>query len=150
MSTHQGRDKTTANFLTTFSNAVSWMKMYEFLYDFIEICSQWVKLTIFQHWFRWQLGAVQAPIQYLNHWWLVYWRIHASFSLNEWNAPQFISSKLTKIIFCFNEVNIIQVIFINRFSRQSGLFLKIKYYYMLLWRSGQHHLTANWTALAID
>ena len=30
-----------------------------------------VQLTIFQHWFRWWLGAGQATRHYLNHWWLV-------------------------------------------------------------------------------
>ena len=44
------------------------------------------ELTIFQHWFRWWLGAVQATSHYLNQWWLVYWRIYASLSLNELNG----------------------------------------------------------------
>ena len=39
--THWGRDKMAANFLTTFSNAFSWRKIYiNFDLDFIEICSQ--------------------------------------------------------------------------------------------------------------
>ena len=42
-----------------------------------------VQLTIFQDWFRWWLGAGQATSHYLNQWWLVYWRIYASLSLNE-------------------------------------------------------------------
>ena len=28
-----------------------------------------VQLTIFQHWFRWWLGAVQPTSHYLNQWW---------------------------------------------------------------------------------
>ena len=40
-------------------------------------------LTILQHWFRWCLGVYQAINQYLNQRWLVYWRIYASFGLNE-------------------------------------------------------------------
>ena len=42
-----------------------------------------VELTISQHWFRYRLGAGQATSHYLNQWWLVYWRIYASLSLNE-------------------------------------------------------------------
>ena len=41
-----------------------------------------VQLTIFQHWFRLWLGAVQATSHYLSQWWLVYWRIYASLGLN--------------------------------------------------------------------
>ena len=39
-------------------------------------------IPIFQHWFGWWLGADQVIIHYLNQWWLVYWRIHPSLSLN--------------------------------------------------------------------
>ena len=42
-----------------------------------------VQLTIFQHWFRWWIGAVQATSQYMNQWWLVHWLIYASLGLNE-------------------------------------------------------------------
>ena len=41
------------------------------------------ELTIFKHWLRWWLGADQATSHYLNEWWLVYWCIYASLSLNE-------------------------------------------------------------------
>ena len=41
------------------------------------------QLTIFQHWFRYWLGAVQATSHYLNQWWLVSWHIYASLGLNE-------------------------------------------------------------------
>ena len=44
-----------------------------------------VQLTIFQHWFRKWLGAVQAASHYLNRWWLVCWRKYASLGLNELN-----------------------------------------------------------------
>ena len=40
-----------------------------------------VQLTIFQHWFRKWLGAVQATSHYLNQWSLVYRRIYASLGL---------------------------------------------------------------------
>ena len=52
ISTHWGRDKIEAILQTTFSNAISWMKMFEFRLKF-----QWslflkVQLKIFQHCFR--------------------------------------------------------------------------------------------------
>ena len=80
---HWGRDKMVAVSQTMFSNAFSWMKMYEFRLKF-----QWslflrFQLIIFTHWFRYWLGAVQATSHYLNQWWLVYWRIYASLGLNE-------------------------------------------------------------------
>ena len=68
---------------TTFSNAFSWMKMYEFRLKFHWSLFLRFQLTIFQHWFRYLLGAVQATSHYLNQWWLVYWRIYASLGLNE-------------------------------------------------------------------
>ena len=68
---------------TTFSNAFSWMKMFEFRLKFHWSLFLGFQLTIFQHWFRYWLGAVQATSHYLNQWWLVYWRIYASLSLNE-------------------------------------------------------------------
>ena len=42
-----------------------------------------VQLTIFQHWFRWWLGTDWVTSHCLNQWWLIYWRIYASFGLNE-------------------------------------------------------------------
>ena len=52
MLTHWGRDKMAAIFQTTFSNAFSWMKMYEFRLKFHCRLFLRVQLTIFQHWFR--------------------------------------------------------------------------------------------------
>ena len=68
---------------TTFSNAFSWMKMFEFRLKFHWRLFLRFQITIFQHWFRYWLGAVQATSHYLNQWWLVYWRIYASLGLNE-------------------------------------------------------------------
>ena len=68
---------------TTFSNAFSWMKMFEFRLKFHWSLFLRYQLTIFQHWFRYWLGAVQATSLYLNQWWLVYWRIYVSLGLNE-------------------------------------------------------------------
>ena len=70
---------------TTFSNAFSWMKMFEF-----RLKAHWslfprVQLTIFQQWFRQWLGAGQATSHSLKQWWLVYRRIYASLGLNELN-----------------------------------------------------------------
>ena len=67
-----------SNVQTTFSNAFSGMKLYKFRLRFHWTLFARVQLTIFQHWFRQWLGAVQATSHYLNLWWLVYWRIYAS------------------------------------------------------------------------
>ena len=50
--THWGRDKIDAYLQTTFSNAVSWMKMLEFRLKFHWSLFRKVQLTIFQHWCR--------------------------------------------------------------------------------------------------
>ena len=50
--THWGWDKMTINFLTTISNAFSWMKIYKFLLRFHWSLFPRVHLTICQHWFR--------------------------------------------------------------------------------------------------
>ena len=81
--THWGRNKMAAIFQTTFWNAFSWMKIYQFRWRFHWNLFPRVQLTIFQHWFRQWLGAGQATSHYLNQWWLVYWRIYASLGLNE-------------------------------------------------------------------
>ena len=81
--THWGRDKMAAIIQTTFSNAFSWMKMYEFRLRFHWSLFLRVQLSIFHHWFRWWLGAGQVRSHYLNQWWLVYWRTYASLGLNE-------------------------------------------------------------------
>ena len=55
-------DKIAAISQTTFSNAFSWMK--SFVFWFLK-----VQITIFQHWFRYWLGANQATSHYLNQCW---------------------------------------------------------------------------------
>ena len=50
--THWGRDKIAAVSQTTFSNAFSWMKMFEIRLRFHWSLFLRVQLTIFQHWFR--------------------------------------------------------------------------------------------------
>ena len=50
--THWGRDKMDAILQTTFSNAFSWMKMFEFRFKFNWSVFPRVQLTIFQQWFR--------------------------------------------------------------------------------------------------
>ena len=47
-----GRDKMAAILQTAFSNAFSWMKMYEFLLKFLWSLFPRVQLTLIQHWFR--------------------------------------------------------------------------------------------------
>ena len=57
------------------------MKMFEFRLKFHLSLLLKVQLTIFQHWFRSWLGAVQATSHYLNRWWLDYRRIYASLGM---------------------------------------------------------------------
>ena len=58
--------------------------MHEFQLKFHWSLLLRVQLTIFQHWFRWWLGANQATSHYLNHWWLDwFYDIYASLGLNE-------------------------------------------------------------------
>ena len=72
-----------AIFQTTFLDAFSWMKIHELQLIFHWALFLRVQLTIFQHWFRWWLGAGQATSHYLNQWWLDYQSIYASLGLNE-------------------------------------------------------------------
>ena len=72
---------------TTFSNAFSSMKMFEFRLKLHWSLFPRVQLTIFQHWFRLWLGADQATSHYLNQWWLDYRRIYASLGLSELINP---------------------------------------------------------------
>ena len=83
--THWGRDKVDAISQTTFSNAFSWMKMYEFHLRFHWSLFLRVQLIMFQHWFRYWLGAVQATSHYLKQCWIVYWRTNESLGLNDLN-----------------------------------------------------------------
>ena len=85
---HWDRDKMATISQTTLSNAFSWMKMLEFQLKFHWSLFLRVQLTIFQHWFRQWLGAIQATSHYLNQWWLVYWHIYASLCLNIENIVQ--------------------------------------------------------------
>ena len=55
--THWGPDKMDDIFQTTYSNAFSSMKMYEFRLGFHISLFLRVQLSIFQHWFRWWLGS---------------------------------------------------------------------------------------------
>ena len=93
--TYWGRDKIDAISQTTSSSAFSLMKMFEFRLKFHWSLFLRVQLTIFQHWFRWWLGAVQATSHYLNQWWLVYWRIYASLGLNELRGSSSVVKHLT-------------------------------------------------------
>ena len=42
------------------------------------------ELTIFQHWFRWWLGAGQATSHCVNQWWWIYWRMYACVTQPQW------------------------------------------------------------------
>ena len=50
--TYWGWDKMAVTSQTTFSNAFSWMKLYEFLLKFHWSLFLRVQITIFHHWFR--------------------------------------------------------------------------------------------------
>ena len=65
---------------TAFSNAFSWMKIYQFRQRFHRFLFVRFELTIFHHWFREWLGTVQATNHYLNQWWLVYLHIYVTWS----------------------------------------------------------------------
>ena len=66
---HWGRGKMANIFQTTFSNAFSWMKIFEFRIKFDWNFFLKIQLTKSQHWFRYWLGAEQASSHYLNQWW---------------------------------------------------------------------------------
>ena len=83
MLTHWCWDKMDAISQTTFRSTFSWMKMFEIRLKFHWSLFLRVQLTIFQHWFRKWLGAVQVTTHFRNQWWLDYRRIYASLVLNE-------------------------------------------------------------------
>ena len=88
--THWGWDKMATISQTTFSNTFIWMKMFEFWLKFHWSLFLGVQLTIFQHWFRWWLGADQATSHYLNQWGIIYRCIYASLGFSESNCIQMI------------------------------------------------------------
>ena len=73
--THWGQDKMANIFQTTFSNAFSWMKMYNFSFRFHWRLFLRVQLTKYQHWFTYAIIWTNVG--------LVYWRICTSLGLNE-------------------------------------------------------------------
>ena len=87
--THWGWDKMAAISQTTLSNPFSWMKIFQFRIKFDWSLFLRFQLTIFQHWFRWWLGAGQATSHYLNQWWSVYWPgfIATGFFKFPWHFP---------------------------------------------------------------
>ena len=93
--TYWGRDELNIS-QTTFANVFSSVKMFEFWSKFHQSLFPRFQLTIFQHWFRLWLGAVQATGHYLNQWWLVYRRIYASLGLNELTRRNYCSLELSQ------------------------------------------------------
>ena len=81
--THWGQDKIDTILQMLFSSTFSWMKMSELWLKFHWSLFLRVQITIFQHWFRKWLGAIQVTSHYLNQWWLVYQWIYTSLGLNE-------------------------------------------------------------------
>ena len=70
--THWGGGKMVDILHMTYSNAFSWMRMYEFRVKLHWNVFLMVQLTVFQHRFRQWLGADQATSHSLNHWWFDY------------------------------------------------------------------------------
>ena len=79
--THWGWDKMAAIFQTIFKciffNEDTWISIE------ISLILE-VQLTIFQHWFRWWLGAIKVASHYLNQWRLDYWRIYICVTRHQW------------------------------------------------------------------
>ena len=67
--THWSRDEMAAILQTMFSNAFSSMKIYEFRLKCNWSLFLGVQLTIFQHWFKWWIGAAHATSHHLNQCW---------------------------------------------------------------------------------
>ena len=86
--THWGWDEMDNISQMTFSNVFSSVKMFELWWKFHWSLFLRVQSSVFQHWFRWWLGAVQVTSHYLDQWWLVYRRIYASLGLSELIAGQ--------------------------------------------------------------
>ena len=84
-----------------FSRAFPWMKIFEFPLKFHWSLFLWARLTMSQHW----LGAWTAPSHYLNQWWLVYWRIHASLGLNELRTLGHHSTVWLVLVRVFQDIN---------------------------------------------
>ena len=66
--THLSRDKM-ANSLHTFSNVLSWMKIFLLWFKYHWNSLPMVQLKMIQHHFRKWLGANQVTSHYLNQWW---------------------------------------------------------------------------------
>ena len=85
---HWGRDKMENVSQTIFPNVFSSINVIEFWLTFHWSVFLKPQLTIFQHWFRWWLGAVQAAGHYMNQWWLFfpYAYMHHSASMSSRQA----------------------------------------------------------------
>ena len=123
--THWGRDKMVSNFVTTFSNAFSWMKIYILRLRFHWSLLPRVQLTKFNHWSRWQN-------HYLNQWWLVYWCIYVSLGLNELNACCWMESSIFWIKFSWS------LILVTPIDNKSALIQKMVKHHI------SHYLNQWW------
>ena len=74
---HWGRDKMDAVSQTMFSNAFSWIEMYESRLKFHWSLFLRFQLTVFPHWFRYWLGAVPATSHYSV------FQLHVQFSVRK-------------------------------------------------------------------
>ena len=121
--THWGQDKMIDISQMTFSNAFSWLKMHRF--RLIIHCNLFlrVQLTLFQYWFRWWIGAVQATSYCLNQLWQVYWCIYESFGPNELKEKetQHSFAELLNIYISGIWLWYMQALFINRVKQNRCL-----------------------------
>ena len=86
---------------TTISEAFSWMKMIEFLFQFHWNLFPGVKLTINQHWFRWWLGTEQVISHYLNQCWPNSWT-HICNTRGRWVERVSDSLVLSLVLYSYN------------------------------------------------
>ena len=108
--THSGRDEMDKTLQTIFSKAFFLMIFYKFLLRFNWDLIPIIQLTIFQHWFRYRLGAGQAPSHYLSQWWL------SLLTLISVTRTQWVYGKETLTLVCYGVTSLFAL------SHQHGSF----------------------------
>ena len=99
--TRWDRDIMAAVLQTVSLSVFSWTKIHELRFRVHWNLFLMVESTMFQHWFRYWLGASQATGHYLKQWWLVYWRIYGSLELNEVRFIHSLSCCYERLCFVF-------------------------------------------------
>ena len=133
--THWGRHNIAAILHTTFSNAFSWTKMYEFRLTFHQNL-----FLSFKNCLRWWIDVDQTIDHHLDQWWLVYWRMYVSLSLNA--TPSHYLNKCWVI----SNLTLTNKLPWN-FSQNTKLFVHENAPVKQLWRvwaNGSHRIANNW------